>query len=149
MHYVTDSLLVGNVEDARKPPSFVKGVLLAAQDLEVEPPPGLLYARVPLKEFGKPDPLDLKEGVAWLERYAPTHRIMVCCRAGMGRSVSMVIAYLCCVEGMSYPQAVQLLKARRPGAVLLPELEPAIEVVRRMRKEDRGLAGPDRKETHA
>lgn len=134
MHYVNDCLLVGNAEDARNPPSFIEGLLFVARELVIEPPPGLLFARVPLEEFSKPDPHDLKEGIDWLERHAPTRKIIVCCRAGMGRSVSMVIGYLCCVGGMSYPEAVQLLKARRPGALPLPELEHAIEVVRQMRK---------------
>ncbi len=134
MHYVTETLLVGNAEDARKPPAFVEGILFVAHELVIEPPADLLFARVPLKEFSRPDPLDLKEGVDWLEHHAPNRRLLVCCRAGMGRSVSMVIAYFCCVEGMGYPEAVQLLKARRPGAIPLPELEQVIEAVRRLRK---------------
>src|SRR2546428_210701 len=64
----------------------------------------------------------------------PSHQLMVCCRAGMGRSVSMVIAYLCCVKGMSYVDAVQLLKARRPGATPLPGLERTIKKVQQLRQ---------------
>jgi protein-tyrosine phosphatase len=60
---------------------------------------------------------------------------MVCCRAGMGRSVSMVIAYLCCVQGMAYDEALNLLKMRRPGAMPLPELEATIRQVIRMRQD--------------
>ena len=52
---------------------------------------------------------------------------MVCCRVGMGRSVSVVIAYLCCVEGLSYPDAVRLVLTRRPGGMPLPHLEEIID----------------------
>lgn len=139
MHHVTGSLLVGNVEDAKKPPSFVEGLLFLAAEHDIPPPDGLLFAKIPLIEFGQADPQQVHEAVAWLERHAPKKKIMVCCRAGMGRSVSMVIAYLCCVQGMGYPEALQLLKSRRPGATPLPNLEATIQSVLQMRQ-----AGPGR-----
>ncbi|OLE41481.1 MAG: hypothetical protein AUG11_04120 [Nitrospirae bacterium 13_1_20CM_2_62_14] len=113
MHFITDSLLVGNLEDAQKPPPFIHGMLIVAEEREVKPAPGV---------------------IEWLERQPPSHQLMVCCRAGMGRSVSMVIAYLCCVKGMSYVDAVQLLKARRPGATPLPGLERTIKKVQQLRQ---------------
>jgi protein-tyrosine phosphatase len=134
MHHVTDSLLVGNLEDAKKPPSFVQGILFLAHEHDIPPPDGVLFTRIPLVEFGQADPQQVYEAVAWLERHAPKKKVMVCCRAGMGRSVSMVIAYLCCVQGMPYNDAVKLLKSRRPGATPLPELEATIQQVLRMRQ---------------
>ena len=102
-----------------------------------------MYERVPLREFEEADPADVKKVVDWLERHEPAYRVMVCCRAGMGRSVSMVIAYLCCAKGMSYVEAVDLLKSRRPGATPLPNLEKTIERVRVLRqgREAPGEAG--------
>jgi protein-tyrosine phosphatase len=134
MHHVTESLLVGNVEDAKNPPSFIEGVLFLAAEHEIPPPDGILFTRIPLVEFGQASPQQVYEAVAWLEKHAPKKKVMVCCRAGMGRSVSMVIAYLCCVQGMGYDEAVQLLKSRRPGATPLPELEATIQQVIRMRQ---------------
>ncbi|OLB05643.1 MAG: hypothetical protein AUH21_00015 [Nitrospirae bacterium 13_2_20CM_62_7] len=134
MHFITDSLLVGNLEDAQKPPPFIHGMLIVAEEREVKPAPGFIHERVPLKEFGEADPLDVQKAIEWLERQPPSHQLMVCCRAGMGRSVSMVIAYLCCVKGMSYVDAVQLLKARRPGATPLPGLERTIKKVQQLRQ---------------
>jgi protein-tyrosine phosphatase len=58
----------------------------------------------------------------------------VCCRAGMGRSVSVVMAYLCCVQGMTYDEVFKLAMTRRPGATPLPKLEDAIAQVRRLRE---------------
>jgi protein-tyrosine phosphatase len=134
MHHVTESLLVGNVEDAKNPPSFVQGILFLAQEHDIPPPDGVLFTRIPLVEFGRANPQQVYEAVAWLEKHAPKKKVMVCCRAGMGRSVSMVIAYLCCVQGMAYGEAAQLLKARRPGATPLPELEATIQKVIEMRQ---------------
>lgn len=133
MHHVTETLLVGNVEDAKQPPSFVQGILFLAQEHDIPPPDGVLFTRIPLVEFGQADPQQVYEAVAWLERHAPKKKVMVCCRAGMGRSVSMVIAYLCCVQGMDYNEAVQLLRSRRPGATPLPNLDITIQSVLQMR----------------
>jgi protein-tyrosine phosphatase len=133
MHHVTESILVGNLEDAQHPPAFVSAVLFLAEKA-ITAPQGLTYAHVPLKEFGEAHPTDVKRAVDWLEAHADGHRLMVCCRAGMGRSVSMVIAYLCCVKGMGYGEAVQLVKERRPGASPIPNLEETIEKVRYLRQ---------------
>jgi len=134
MHHVTESLIVGNIEDAKNPPSFVQGMLFLAAEYDIEPPDGILFTRIPLVEFGQASPQQVHEAVQWLEQHAPKKKVMVCCRAGMGRSVSMVIAYLCCVKGMSYEEALQLLKARRPGATPLPELDTTIQQVIEMRQ---------------
>lgn len=134
MHHVTEWLLVGNLEDAKKPPAFVQGVLFLAAEHDVTPLPDVLFTKIPMVEFGQASPQQVYEAVAWLEQHAGTRKIMVCCRAGMGRSVSMVIAYLCCAKGMSYEEAVQLLKARRPGATPLPMLEDTIQQVIQLRR---------------
>jgi protein-tyrosine phosphatase len=136
MHHVTEKLLVGNVEDAKKPPPTVEGVLFLAAEYEIEPPPGVLFQKISLVEFGQATPAQVYEAVAWLEQHAPDKKIMVCCRAGMGRSVSMVIAYLCCVQGMLYGDAVKLLKSRRPGATPLPNLDVTIQSVLQFRNGD-------------
>jgi protein-tyrosine phosphatase len=134
MHHVTESLMVGNVEDARNPPSFVEGLLFLAAEHEIPPPDGILFEKIPMIEFGQATPQQVYKAVTWLEQHAPKKKIMVCCRAGMGRSVSMVIAYLCCVQGMGYEEAAKLLKARRPGATPLPELDATIQKVIEMRQ---------------
>jgi protein-tyrosine phosphatase len=134
MHHVTDSLLIGNLKDAQNPPAFIEGLLFLAAEYDITPPDGLLFAKIPLIEFSLADPNQVHKAVAWLEQHAPTRKVMVCCRAGMGRSVSMVIAYLCCVQGMTYQDALSLLKTRRPGAMPLPELEATIQQVVRMRE---------------
>jgi hypothetical protein len=44
------------------------------------------------------------------------------------------MAYLCCVEEMAYADVLELVMARRPGAMPLPKLEQAIDQVRRFRR---------------
>jgi predicted protein tyrosine phosphatase len=133
VHYVTESLLVGNKDDAEKPPSSVGAILFLSAEHMIDPPRGVDFLHVPLKEFEEADPAVVAKAVDWLEEHAPGQRLLVACRAGLGRSVSMMIAYLCCVQGMPYEEAVALLKARRPGATPLPFLERTIDAVRHLR----------------
>src|SRR2546423_7572792 len=99
MHFITDSLLVGNLEDAQKPPPFIHGMLIVAEEREVKPAPGFIHERVPLKEFGEADPLDVQKAIEWLERQAPAPQQMGGCRAGRGRGRSLGIADLWCRQG--------------------------------------------------
>lgn len=134
MHGITESLFVGNVDDANNPPAQITGLLFVAEEHDVAPPDGVLFSRVPLREFTEADPHVLRSAIEWLEQHAGSHRLLVCCRAGMGRSVSVIIAYLCCVLGKSYEDALLLLRSRRPGATPLPALETTIRKVQELRK---------------
>lgn len=135
MYIITESLLIGNIHDAQKVPSQVSALLWAAGDLRINPPAHIPFAVIPLEEYAEADPIDVEAGVDWLAHRPATDKIMVCCRAGMGRSVSLVIAYLCCIKGMSFRDAYNLVIARRPGATPLPNLKETIEVVKKMRQE--------------
>lgn len=142
MHMINKRLLVGNADDAKNPPPQVGAILMVAEEQNVAVPPRVIYAKIPLKEFGEPVVSALYEAVHWIEVHLPDHRLMVCCRAGMGRSVSVVIAYLCCVDGMTYADAVKLALTRRPGGMPLPRLEKVIEDVcsRRRAAEESSLS---------
>ncbi|MCS6319124.1 MAG: dual specificity protein phosphatase family protein [Nitrospira sp.] len=131
---INKRLLVGNADDARNPPPQVTAVLMVAEEQNVTVPSRVVYAKIPFKEFGAPTVAALHEAVEWVAAHVAEHRLMVCCRVGMGRSVSVVIAYLCCIEGMSYPDAVKLVLTRRPGGMPLPRLQETIEDVRLRRK---------------
>lgn len=133
MHVITDALILGNIDDARNPGPAIAGLLLVAEEFGVEPAAWLDYEHIPFKEFSAIDPARLDRAVAWLEARAPGTRTLVCCRAGMGRSASVLIAYFCCRQSMSFDEAVALVKARRPGAMPLPELRETIEKVLALR----------------
>ena len=144
MHTILDSLYVGNLDDAKRPHSLVTALLLVAEEFDIVPPDSTMFFKVPLKEFAEAAPEDLKRAIEWVEQHAASQRVMVCCRAGMGRSVSVVIAYLCCVRGMPYEDALLLVQMRRPGATPLPQLEKTIHTVRQLRQgtEGHGPASP-------
>ena len=134
MHLITETLLVGNINDAREPPVKIGALLLVAAEYTLEPPSWLLYGRIPFSEYAEAEPHLLDRAVSWVEQHLSDHRVMVCCRAGMGRSVSVVMAYLCCVQGMTYAEVLKLVIKRRPGAMPLPKLEEAIAQVLLLRE---------------
>lgn len=134
MHLITENLLVGNIDDAQVPPEVIGTLLLVAEEFTITPAAWVDYHRIPFREFVKADPMKLMEAVQWLEPRVPKGRTLVCCRAGMGRSVSVVMAYLCCIEGRTYDEVLKLVMARRPGAIPLPNLQVAIEQVCRLRR---------------
>ena len=138
MHVISEALILGNIDDARNPTLAIAGLLLVAEEFSVEPPVWLDYEYIPFKEFSAVDPLRLDRAVAWLEARAPGTRTLVCCRAGMGRSASVLIAYFCCNQGLPYEEAVTFVKARRPGAMPLPQLQETIENVLKLRSQRAG-----------
>jgi protein-tyrosine phosphatase len=133
MHMITENLLVGNINDARDPAVKIGALLLVAAEHTVEPPSWLSYDKIPFSEYAEAEPHLLDQSVSWIEQRLSDHRVMVCCRAGIGRSVSVVMAYLCCVQGMTYDDVMKLVMKRRPGAMPLPNLEKAIDQVRLLR----------------
>jgi protein-tyrosine phosphatase len=134
MHLITDHLAVGNSDDAANPHWLMSAILNVASETKVLPPKGRPYHWIPFAEFAAADPFHLDEAVSWLEQHEQGSHLLICCRAGIGRSASVAIAYLCLVEGLPYPKAVALVAAQRPGAVPLPELETTIRFVRDLRQ---------------
>ncbi|BCA55888.1 hypothetical protein W02_30280 [Nitrospira sp. KM1] len=134
MHAITERLWVGNVYEAERPPAKVAALLFVAEEFSADPPSGLAYQYIPFKEYGPPDVSLLDRAVTWLEQQSADNVVMVCCRAGMGRSVSVVMAYLCCTERLTYDDVLQLAISRRPGALPLPDLRSAIEKVQTIRQ---------------
>jgi len=131
---ITENLLVGNINDAKEPPVKIGALLLVAAEYALELPGWLISGRIPFSEYAEAEPLLLDKAVSWVEQHISDNRVMVCCRAGMGRSVSVVMAYLCCVQGMTYEEVLKLVMRRRPGAMPLPNLEKAIAKVRLLRE---------------
>ena len=134
MHLITENLLVGNINDAKEPLVQIGALLLVAAEYGLQSPGWLISGRIPFSEYAEAEPLLLDQAVSWVEEHLSGNRVMVCCRAGMGRSVSVVMAYLCCVQGMEYAEVLKLVMRRRPGAIPLPNLEEAIRQVRLLRE---------------
>ena len=137
MHLITEYLAVGNAEDAARPHWLMSAILNVASENRIPPSGGQNYNWIPFTEFAALDPVQLDEAISWLEAREKGSRLLVCCRVGIGRSVSVAIAYLCLVEHMPYDKAVNLVAARRPGAMPLPDLEATIGFVRDLREKRR------------
>lgn len=131
---ITENLLVGNINDAKAPPVKIGALLLVAAEYELDSPSWVASDRIPFSEYAEAESLLLDQAVNWVEQHISGNQVMVCCRAGMGRSVSVVMAYLCCVQGMTYDEVLNLVMRRRPGAMPLPNLEKAITKVRLIRE---------------
>ena len=72
MHWITETLLVGNISDASEPPSQVSAVLLVAAEFTIQPPSWLLYGRIPFSEYAEAEPLLLDQAVSWVEQHLST-----------------------------------------------------------------------------
>ncbi len=83
-----------------------------------------------MKEFTQPDLIDLENGIDWLTKHLPSQQVLVACRQGLGRSASLVIAYLCCQKHVPYETAVRQVTDKRPGTTPLPRLSLAIDQIR-------------------
>jgi protein-tyrosine phosphatase len=134
MHLITEYLAVGKAEDALNPRWDQAAILNVASENRITPPPGRQYNWIPFIEFAPADPFQLDEAISWLEQCGKGSRLLICCRAGVGRSVSVAIAYLCLVDDLSYQNAVTLVAAQRPGASPIPNLESTIRFVRDLRQ---------------
>ena len=125
--YVDHQLYIGGQTDAESPPAFISAVLWTALDIQLSLPTNIVLGRLPLKEYTEPDFIDLELGVEWLAHHLPEHNILVACRADLGRSPSIIIAYLCCIHGLSFEEAQNLVTQKRPGTTPLPHLVSVIE----------------------
>lgn len=104
--------------------------LNVADDVDFRPA-SRLYCRIPLRD-GMAIPVErLREAVEWISTHIAKRRVIVFCRYGRGRSASVIIAYLCCAEGMAYDDAVKLVALHRADTVPLPQLDQTIDLLYR------------------
>lgn len=132
MDFVTDRLALGNAADAAAP-AGVTALLCVAEELSA-PPTRLRFHRVPIPDFQPIPAVRLAEAVEWIEALPLAERVLVYCNAGVGRSTSVVVGYLCIAQGMGFGQAVELVARRRPHMSIVPGLLTAIERVRAERR---------------
>ena len=130
MDYILEHLAIGNYEEALGPHFDITALLCVAEEKEVGPGP-CKYHKVPITDM-QPIPVEqMKETVEWIGRTIQDHRIMVFCNAGVGRSPSVVVGYLCCEMGYSFGEAVEYVARRKPYMSILPDLIKTIEGTRK------------------
>ena len=133
MDYITDRIAVGGISDALEPPLKITALLNVAMEHDIKSQ-GRLYKKIPLPDM-REAPVDLLyKAVEWIEQNEGENKILVSCHAGIGRSPSVVIAYLCCVKGMGFDEAVEYVARRRHAISPLPNLNITIGRVKEIRK---------------
>lgn len=126
-NYILEHLAVGNPVDAQCAHPHFDAFLNVAAELGFDPvhfgPKP--YLKVAIDDM-KPIPaFRLMEAAEFIDQHINTKRILVFCDGGVGRSPSVVIAYLCS-KGMRFGQAVEFVAVRKPYMSILPDLIESI-----------------------
>ncbi len=128
MDFILNNLAIGNFKEAQTPSPEIAVLLCVAQEkdlLKVDLP----YYKVPIIDM-KPIPAEqLKKALDIIADNIREHRILIFCNAGVGRSPSVVVGYLCCKLGYGFGQAVEYVATRRPYMSILPNLIQTIKGV--------------------
>jgi protein-tyrosine phosphatase len=129
MNFILKNLAIGNYQEALEPSSEINALLCVAEEKDIYETE-YHYHKVPMADM-EPIPAEqLKDAVEWIRHNIGNHRIMVFCNAGVGRSPSVVVAYLCCIRGYSFGNAVDYVAVRRPYMSILPNLKKTIEEIK-------------------
>jgi len=130
MDYIIERLAVGDINDARNVSREITALLNCSDEHDTFRE-GIAYLKIPLVDFQPIDPAYIPRAVAWIKEVIVDHKVLVHCNAGIGRSPSIVVCYLCEV-GFGFEEAVRLVKARRLDAVPHRNLKSAILLARRV-----------------
>ena len=135
MDFIVENLAIGNYQEALAPASDINALLCVAAEHDIYDTK-YIYYKVPIVDM-QPIPTEqLKDAIVWLRSNIEANRTMVFCNAGVGRSPSVVAAFLCCVLGYSFGEAVQYVATRRPYMSILPNLIKTIEEIKLQLKRD-------------
>lgn len=129
MRFILDNLAIGNYEAALDPLPTISALLNVAAERDLLNTTRL-YHKIPIVDMQPIPAVQMREAVEWLKRHITGHEIMVCCNAGIGRSSSVVIGYLCCCLGYGFGEAVEFVARKKPDISILPNLIETIEAAR-------------------
>ena len=79
---------------------------------------GIEYIHIPMKDHQPPSVEDLIRAVQQIQRVtAEGKKILIHCAAGMGRTGTVLAAYLIMSRGMKVSEALSYIRKLRPGSV--------------------------------
>jgi len=128
MRFILDHLAIGSYEEALRPSSDITALLNVAEEKDLET--SLLYHKVPIIDMQPIPSAQMLEAVKWIQKHIGRHTIMVFCNAGIGRSPSVIIGYLCCVLNYGFGEAIEFVAKKKPDISILPNLIRTIEEVK-------------------
>lgn len=128
MHYILHNLAIGDFREALEAPGEISALLNVAEEKDMYDT-GILYHKVPIVDMRPIPPEQMAEAIAWIREHSSAHRMLVFCNAGVGRSPSIGIGYLCCALGFGFGQAVEYVARVNPDISILPGLIRTIEEV--------------------
>jgi len=90
-----------------------------ADDTDFYDAHGITHVRYWVPDVTVPDEKVISDGVDWIKLQVDDGRaVLIHCAKGRGRSPTLLAAYLMREEGMTYDEARQLMKSKRPLAKL-------------------------------
>jgi len=126
MHFILEQLAIGNYAEALNPSPEISALLNVAAEKDLSDM-SVVYHKIPMVDM-KPIPSEqMKEAVNWIRDHISKHKIMVFCNAGIGRSPSVVIGYLCCFLRYGFGEAIEFVARRKSDISILPNLIKTIE----------------------
>jgi protein-tyrosine phosphatase len=116
---VYQNLTVGPQKEAHPPPEGTGALLNVAEEHPL-PATDLPAHKVPITDMNPIPVGQLEETVLWIDAHIGKRRIYLFCNAGVGRSPSVAVAYLCCYRGFSFGEAVEHVARRKPDTWAFP-----------------------------
>lgn len=130
MDFILERLAIGDIHDARALSGDITALLNCTEEHDTRRD-GIAYLKIPLIDFQPINPEYITPAVRWIKEVIGGHRVLVHCNAGIGRSPSIVVCYLCEV-GFGFEEAVRLVKHKRPDALPHRDLRSALMLAKRI-----------------
>jgi protein-tyrosine phosphatase len=127
--FILDNLAIGNYEAALDPPPTISALLNVAAERDL-PDTTLVYQKIPIVDMQPIPSEQMREAVEWIGDHVPEYHVMVFCNAGVGRSSSVVIGYLCCRMRYGFGAAIEFVARKKPDISILPNLIETIEAAK-------------------
>jgi protein-tyrosine phosphatase len=127
MNHLLEHLAVGNAIDAQNALEHFDAFLNVASEVHIDATifGDKPYLKLHINDMMPIPAFRLMEAAEFIEQHINTKRILVFCDGGVGRSPSVIVAYLCS-KGMRFGQAVEFVAMRKPFMSILPDLIESI-----------------------
>lgn len=129
MDFILERLAIGDIDDARNISKDITALLNCTEEHDTDQE-GILYLKIPLIDFQPIKHEYIPRAVRWIKQVIAYNTVLVHCNAGIGRSPSIVVCYLCEI-GFGFDEAVRLVKSRRPDALPHRDLRSALLLARK------------------